>query len=154
MNGGNSNIQAISAGVMLFFYFLIMDQSGHSTELWLRSFNVLILLVMIGLPLIKMNDDEGIRYFPGLQKGIHITIASSVIFGFALWIYLASGISNFMPAMQEMSQLPEGVGALQVAMVAFFETLATGVIISFVLMQVMKRKIGKSRKERSETVHA
>ena len=126
----------------------------------IEQFNILSrdrnrLIIMRKVQLVSLRISRtGTNVIQVDQKGIHITIASSVIFGFALWIYLASGISNFMPAMQEISQLPEGVGALQVAMVAFFETLATGVIISFVLMQVMKRKIGESRKERSKTVHA
>lgn len=124
-------------------YFLIIDYVGLADEFYLRIFNILIVAFGVNLT-IKQNNREGIRgYVTNLKSGIITSMIGAILIVGSLLFYIQSnGGEEYL---QELSKgFLFGGGDLNVSYYCIgllFESIASSVIVTFVLMQFWKNEV-------------
>ena len=124
-------------------YFLIIDYVGLADEFYLRIFNILIVAFGVNLT-IKQNNREGIRgYVTNLKSGIITSMIGAILSVGSLLFYIQSnGGEEYL---QELSKgFLFGGGDLNVSYYCIgllFESIASSVIVTFVLMQFWKNEV-------------
>lgn len=132
---------AIYTGVSLIVYFLFMKLIGLETNFYLRIFNFFIMTG--GIYLLFRNaiirSDESIGYLDGLRMGLQFTIISVLIFIVFLGLYLKFIDRSFLQVMEESGLWAfNNVTISQASIGIFIEGMASGLIITFGLMQYFK----------------
>ncbi len=124
-------------------YFLIIEYVGLADEFYLRIFNILIVAFGVNLT-IKQNNREGIRgYFTNLKSGIITSMIGALLSVGSLLFYIQSkGGEEYL---QKLSKgFLFGGGDLNVSYYCIgllFESIASSVIVTFVLMQFWKNEV-------------
>lgn len=123
-------------------YFLIIEYLGLADEFYLRILNVFIIAFGINLT-IKQNNEDGIRgYFTNLVSGIITSMIGAVLSVGSLLFYI-----QYRGGEEYLQKLSKGFlfggGDLNVSYYCIgllFESIASSIIITFVLMQLWKNK--------------
>lgn len=124
-------------------YFLIIEFMGLADHFYLRILNIVIIALGVNLTL-KQNNADGIRgYFPNLVSGILTSMIGAILSVASLFFYI-----QFKGGEEYLSKLSKGFlfggGDLNLAYYSIgllFESIASSVIITFVLMQYWKNKV-------------
>ncbi len=132
---------AVYTGIALIVYFFLMKLIGLETNFYLRIFNFFIMTG--GIYFLFRNaivrSDESIGYIDGLRMGMQFTIVSVLIFIVFLGLYLKFIDRNFLQVMEESGLWSfDKVSITQASVGVFVEGMASGLIITFVLMQYFK----------------
>ena len=128
-------------------YFLIIEYLGLADQFYLRILNAVIIIFGVNLT-IKQNNADGIRgYFSNLISGFTTSMIGAILSVGSLFFYI-----QFKGGEEYLSKLSKGFlfggGDLNLAYYSIgllFESIASSVIITFVLMQYWKSKV--------ETIH-
>lgn len=126
----------------LIVYFLLMKLAGLETNFYLRSLNLFIMIA--GLFFLYRNtfvrgSDEGVGYLEGLLMGVQLTLISVVIFIVFLGVYIRFLDPEFMQVLESTGLwATSGVSITQAVIGILVEGLASGFMISFILMQYFK----------------
>ena len=124
-------------------YFLIIEYLGLADEFYLRIFNIIIIAFGINHT-IKQNNRDGIGgYFTNLMSGIITSMIGALLSVGSLLFYIQyNGGEAYL---QKLSKgFLFGGGDLNVSYYCIgllFESIASSIIITFVLMQLWKNKV-------------
>jgi|SRR5690606_9946879 len=138
---------AILTGGALIAYFLLMKLFGLETNFYLRIFNLFIMIG--GIFLLYRNtfirdgrDNEQIGYVQGLLMGLRLTIIAVVIFIVFLGIYIRFIDPGFLDILENTGLwASSGVSLAGAVIGILMEGIASGLIVSFALMQYFKAAI-------------
>lgn len=123
-------------------FFFLMKAIGFYEILGLRYLNVIFLLTGIIIAFSsyrsKKESDNEIDYLTGLKMGMHITFAAAIPFAIFMAIYLNID-KNFMIYIQQNAMFGEYLSPLSAAVATLLEGAASGVIITFMVMQYFKK---------------
>lgn len=124
-------------------YFLIIEYLGLADRFYLRILNIVIIAFGINLT-IKQNYQDGIGgYFANLLSGILTSMIGAVLSVGSLLFYITyNGGEEYL---QKLSKgFLFGGGDLNISYYCIgllFESIASSIIITFVLMQFWKNKV-------------
>lgn len=124
-------------------YFFIIDMAGLADEFYLRIFNLFIVAFGVNLTL-KQNNREGIRgYFKNLTSGIVTSMIGAILSVGSLYFYIEyRGGEEYLQSLSEGFLFGGGhLNSAYYTVGLLFESIASSVIISFVLMQYWKNKV-------------
>lgn len=124
-------------------YFFIIDLAGLADEFYLRIFNLFIVAFGVNLTL-KQNNREGIRgYFKNLTSGIVTSMIGAILSVGSLYFYIEyRGGEEYLQSLSEGFLFGGGhLNSAYYTVGLLFESIASSVIISFVLMQYWKNKV-------------
>lgn len=124
-------------------YFFIIDLAGLADEFYLRIFNLFIVAFGVNLTL-KQNNREGIRgYFKNLISGIVTSMIGAILSVGSLYFYIEyRGGEEYLQSLSEGFLFGGGhLNSAYYTVGLLFESIASSVIISFVLMQYWKNKV-------------
>jgi hypothetical protein len=124
-------------------YFLLIEYLGLADKFYLRILNLFIVGFGINLTL-KQNAVEGIRgYFANLISGIATSMVGAIIGVTGLLFYIKyQGGDEYLQTLSKGFLF--GGGDLNISYYCIgllFESIASSIIISFVLMQFWKNKV-------------
>lgn len=124
-------------------YFLIIEYLGLADEFYLRIFNILIIAFGINLT-IKQNNQDGINgYFTNLISGVITSMIGAILSVGSLLFYIQSkGGEAYLEKLSKGFLF--GGGDLNVSYYCIgllFESIASSIIVTFVLMQYWKNKV-------------
>lgn len=124
-------------------YFLIIEYLGLADEFYLRILNLAIVAFGINLT-IKQNYEDGVRgYFRNLISGIITSIIGAILSVGSLLFYIQyKGGDEYLQTLSKGFLF--GGGDLNISYYCIgllFESVASSIIISFVLMQFWKNKV-------------
>lgn len=130
----------------LIAYFLLMKLFGLETNFYLRIFNLFIMIGGIFFlyrnTFVRGNNDERVGYLQGLLMGAQLTIISVVIFIVFLGLYIKFIDPGFIGVLESTGLwATSGISVTEAVMGILIEGLASGIIISFALMQYFKSSI-------------
>jgi DMSO/TMAO reductase YedYZ heme-binding membrane subunit len=134
-------------GLSVFFcflmYFMIMRAVGLHEVFVLRYFNATFLVAGILYALLKEKKEAGneFNYRKGLQIGTFITLISVIPFCVFLYFYLTMD-DAFMDLIKESTEVKEFLSPGSVTGLVCIEGISSGEIITFIIMQFLKRKKG------------
>jgi hypothetical protein len=146
MKALTSSVQkiGIKTGVItslaLIAYFLIMKFLGLERVLEFRYFNFFILLAAISYAInkLKHENEEEDFYLKGMAIGFYTSVVAIFIFSFFISFYLAFIDPSFMKYIQTTVSHGQLFNTPVVFLILFMEGLASGVIITFTMMQFFK----------------
>jgi hypothetical protein len=133
-------------GFMIFIgiaiYFLLIEYLGLADQFYLRILNLFIVGFGINLTL-KQNAHDGIRgYFANLISGIATSMVGAILSVGSLLFYIEyKGGDAYLQTLSKGFLF--GGGDLNISYYCiglFFESIASSIIISFILMQFWKNK--------------
>jgi len=131
-------------GILLFGalagFFLVMKVFGLHEILAFRFLNFVFILGGILTAFFtykKKFGYKGIRYLTGIKLGFHVTLLGTVLFSLFMWAYLVIDTS-FMNYIIEHGAFGEYLTPIRAAGGVFMESLATGAILTFSFMQLLK----------------
>lgn len=138
---------AILTGGALIAYFLLMKLFGLETNFFLRIFNLFIMIG--GIFLLYRNtfirdgrENEQIGYVQGLLMGLQLTVISVAIFIVFLGIYIRFFDPGFMEILESTGLwATSGLSPSAIVLGIMMEGVASGLIVSFTLMQYFKAAI-------------
>ena len=109
----------------------------------LRYFNATFLVAGILYALLKEKKEAGneFNYRKGLQIGTFITLISVIPFCVFLYFYLTMD-DAFMDLIKESTEVKEFLSPGSVTGLVCIEGISSGEIITFIIMQFLKRKKG------------
>lgn len=124
-------------------YFLVIEYLGLADQFYLRILNIVIIAFGINLT-IKQNNSDGIRgYFPNLISGIITSMVGALLSVGSLLFYI-----KFKGGEEYLQKLSKGFlfggGDLNLSYYCIgllFESIASSIIITFVLMQFWKNRV-------------
>ena len=124
-------------------YFLIIEYLGLADEFYLRIFNIIIIAFDINHT-IKQNNRDGIGgYFTNLMSGIITSMIGALLSVGSLLFYIQyNGGEAYLQKL--FKGFLFGGGDLNVSYYCIgllFESIASSIIITFVLMQLWKNKV-------------
>ncbi len=129
--------------IALIVYFLIMSLVGFLTDFHLRYLNFFILLA--GIYFAKKRYIEAkkgqLEYLEGLLLGSFISAGAGLIFGMFVFFYLSYLNIDFMNYLREHAPFGDYLTPASAAFVIMMEAAASGAIISFIFMQLWKKKL-------------
>lgn len=129
--------------VGLIAYFLLMKVFGLETNFFLRIFNFVFIIAGVYLLLnamFKASDNE-FSYFAGLGAGMVMTVTAIIFFLVFLGAYVTYIDPKFMEVLEDSQMWGADLELFEIAFAIFVEGLASGLIISFALMQYFKKQI-------------
>lgn len=132
---------AIYVGLSLFAYFLLMDLIGLANHVELRFFNGVILALGLWGALSaasRTGKHFGLPYLTGIKTGIRLSTGASLMFVLLFLAYNAITGNAFLQDLYIQQVIPEYVSIWQLSILLFAEGLASGFIISFIMMQYLK----------------
>jgi hypothetical protein len=124
-------------------YFLIIEYLGLADEFFLRILNLFIVGFGINLTL-KQNANVGVRgYFTNLISGIITSMFGAVLSVGSLLFYISyKGGDEYLQTLSKGFLFGGGdVNISYYCIGLLFESVASSVIITFVLMQYWKNKV-------------
>ncbi|CAM4089772.1 hypothetical protein FLAN108750_09720 [Flavobacterium antarcticum] len=124
-------------------YFLVIEYSGLADEFYLRILNIVIIGFGINLT-IKQNHQDGITgYFTNLISGIITSMVGAILSVGSLLFYI-----QYKGGEEYLAKLSKGFlfggGDLNISYYCIgllFESMASSIIITFILMQLWKNKV-------------
>lgn len=132
----------LKAFIALGLYFLVLDSLGLAQSAFLRIFNIVIILYFINKS-IKYRIEEG-RNFLSLFVSAFFTNLIAVIFStisLALYISFFRGADHMSTLAQPMLSIGySNLSVSQFSFAIFAEGFASGVVLSFGLMQFWKNR--------------
>lgn len=133
---------ALFTGGALIAYFLLMKLAGLETNFYLRSLNLIIMIAAIFFlyrNTFVRGGEEGVGYLQGLLMGVQLTVISVVIFIVFLGIYIKFLDPGFMQILESTGLwATSGISVTQAVIGILVEGLASGFMVSFILMQYFK----------------
>ena len=138
---------ALKYGLLTFLgltiYFLLMRFAGLFQIIELRYLNGLFMVVAIwkALKFYKKNSQSELTYFEGLGLGTMTAVVAAVPFGLFVLFYLLID-SDFMAFLVANEMFGQYLNPPVLGFLIAFEGLVSGVMISFILMQYLKRQQG------------
>jgi hypothetical protein len=132
-------------GATLIFYFLIARFFQVNYLQGWRYGNILIVAAAIYYVLKqKTKEKKGLHYLSGLMTGMTTSIVPSVMSNAFLFIYLLLINPTYMEIMHH-KPLGEFMSPARIAVVFFTEETSAALIVTLILMQVFKLRIGNNR---------
>ncbi len=132
----------------LIAYFFIMESFGLTKMLEFRYFNFFILLagVYYAINSFKRIPDQEELYMQGIGIGVFTSAVAVISFALFMSIYLAYIDPGLMAYVKAHFFLPDLISGFSVFIIISLEGLASGLIISFCLMQYFKTYGLKTKK--------
>jgi len=139
----NTTKYGLSTALALIIYFLIMKLLGLEGNFALRFFNFFILIsgCYFLLKKIYSEGEGGTSYFTGLISGVVLTVTAVVVFTVFMAVYVLFIDPSFMAILEESQIWGSHLELEQAAFAIIIEGIASGVVISFALMQYFKKYI-------------
>ncbi|MEX1003283.1 MAG: hypothetical protein WDZ35_14280 [Crocinitomicaceae bacterium] len=140
-------IKSILIGLVLMFYFLMMDLGGLSDQIELRLFNAVILGIGLWLTLHKKAAEGGkygMDYFAGWKEGLRISFGAVVTFCILFIIYMSFAGTDLLAVLQSESYVPEFFTLWHFAAIILIEGMASGLVMTLMFMQYFKYKQRKN----------
>ncbi|MGZ5244733.1 MAG: DUF4199 domain-containing protein [Bacteroidia bacterium] len=134
----------IIATVVFIIVFLIA-RATHFNDFSFHFINYIFLAVCIALALNearKTIHKHRINYLPGLGIGFWTSVTTAMLFSLFLLLYSNVFNKGFIEEIRPFMPFSEYLSAGMISFVAFGETIAFGVIFSFIFMQLFKRNRG------------
>ncbi len=127
----------------LIVYFVLMKLLGLETNFLLRIFNfVFIIAGIYAMYRVMYNaPNEGPSYFAGLGAGVVLTVTAVLVFLVFLGAYVTYVDPSFMQVLEDSKIWGADLELVEITFAIFVEGLASGLIISFGLMQYFKNNI-------------
>ncbi len=141
-----SRNMGLMLGGFLLLFFLSMRGLGLAHEYYLRVFNAVIMLIIMGLGIKQYRaylDEENYGSFFDLYK-ICLRIAFIGIASFSVFLVIYLDIIDPV-FMQELEQLESPVPYLSPVMasaIVFIEGMGSALVFSYLLIQLMKKPSG------------
>ncbi len=138
-------VSCIRIGIMTFalliVYFAIMNMLGLHRILALRAFNILILGygIIRGMRRYARHTGPKFAYFTGIRIGALISLVAVVPFAILTGIYLSYDTA-FMNYLVDSLSMGSYLTPISVATGVAIEGLASGLIITFVVMPYFKEQ--------------
>ncbi|HTA61765.1 MAG TPA: DUF4199 domain-containing protein [Bacteroidia bacterium] len=128
-------------------YFLVMRAIGLHEVFMLRYLNALFLGggILLAMYSYKKNVKSDVDYKKGLQMGTFITLIAVIPFAAFIFLYLNID-DGFLGLVEKNVELREFVSPASVAGFICLEGLCSGSIITFIIMQLLKKKESKLHK--------
>ncbi len=125
-------------------FFLLVKALGFAHITQLRLINLLILFFAIRhvLRQERREDNNRLEYLTGLMHGTFLSILVSIGFAAFVFFYLSYLDRSLLQHMIQHEVFGEFLNPLSAALITFVEGLASGTVLSFVLMRVLKRDPG------------
>ncbi len=135
-------------GLILFVvftaFFLIMRFAGLGHIYWLRSLNIIILLVGIlgAIRSYKANSDANVfeDFFDFFKIAMRTALIGIGLFAIALALYLDLIDKAFMAELQEMESFGGLISPVSVSFLIFFEGMGSAFLCSYVGIQLLKTR--------------
>ncbi len=127
----------IAAGLII--YFLLMAQFQLTETIELRFMNFFIVFIGLFAVIKRSMRGENANYLRSFGRGALVGILSSVLFGFFMFIYLRILNPDFMLYLNANAPFGELLSPGSAAMVVMMEGAASSMIISFALLQLLKK---------------
>lgn len=127
----------------LIVYFVLMKLLGLETNFLLRIFNFVFIVAGIYAMYRAMYNapNDGPSYFAGLGSGIVLTVTAVIVFLVFLGAYVTYFDPDFMQILEDSQIWGADLELVEITFAIFVEGLASGLIISFGLMQYFKKNI-------------
>jgi hypothetical protein len=126
---------------MLIVYFLIMSSSGLLRYSGLRFFNYALLAAGLSFAFTEAKRkmrNHNITYLPGLGMGFMMVLVTAIIFSVFVFIYAQVINTSFLDMIWPGLSYSNGK-AYAIGIYVFGETLAFGLLLDIILIQVFKR---------------
>ena len=146
--------KSILIGLVLMFYFVMMDLLGLSKQIELRLFNAVILGVGLWMTLHQKSaegDRYGMKYFAGWKEGLRITFGAVTTFTVLFLLYMFFAGTDLLSVLQAKPYVPEFFTPWQFAVIIFFEGMASGLVMTLMFMQYFKYNQRKNAGKVSES---
>lgn len=129
------------AGAAMILYFLLMKLIGQETNLFLRFFNFVILMVATYLLHRKLFIAGGEKpsYVQGLTRGVLMNITAVVVLVVFIAAYTKFIDPEFVGVLEQSKIWGNHLSITNASFAVFMEGSASAVILSFVSMQYFKR---------------
>jgi hypothetical protein len=142
----NKDTSAIRVGLATFFglvaYFFLMKLIGLSHILELRFLNVIILGIGISVGIVRLKRELHERdfYLQGLAQGVYVTVVAVLFFAGFMGLYLSLIDHKLMDEIKQNAPMGFPVTGASIFGALVMEGLASGVVISFIVMQYLKQE--------------
>ena len=129
--------------LVLIVYFLLMKLAGQESNFALRFLNFFIIIGGCYFLLRNMysGPDADSSYFNGLISGVVLTVTAVITFTAFMAVYVLLIDPSFMSVLENSQIWGSHLELEQAAFAIIIEGIASGVVISFALMQHFKRFI-------------
>jgi len=127
----------------LIAYFLLMKLAGLVQIVELRMLNLFILIAGVGFAIreYKRSSDDEMDYLQGFGIGMLTTAVSVITFSLFIFFYLNLLDPAFMETIKQEEAFGQYLNPYMAALAIFFEGMGSGLILSFIIMQYMKRSM-------------
>lgn len=136
---------ALYTAAALIAYFFLMKMLGLEKNFYLRIFNLFIIgggIFFLYRNSLTKENKERIGYIQSLTSGALLTIISVVVFAVFLGLYIHYIDRQFLEVLDSSGLWSSsGASVSQAVLGVLIEGLASGLIISFTLMQYFKSAI-------------
>lgn len=138
----------------LIAYFLIMQSVGlgHVIELRFLNFIILAYGIYYGIMKLKAQTNEDDFYFRGLAEGVLISIVSVIPFAAFVSLYLEYIDPNLMNEIRQNVPISGYINGFSTFVVINLEGFASGVVISYVVMQYFSSTARHKQKNKRTTL--
>lgn len=142
----NKDASAVRVGLATFFalvaYFFLMKLLGLSHILELRFLNFIIIGagISVGIVRLKRELHERDFYLQGLAQGVYVTVVAVMFFAGFISLYLSLVDHKLMEEVRQNTPAGFPVTGASIFGALIMEGLASGVIISFIVMQYLKQE--------------
>ncbi len=122
-------------------YFLIMYMVGLAHIIELRNLNLFIMIpgLWFALNYFKENSNSHLNYFEGISVGTLTAVIAAIPFSIFMFFFMIYNV-DFMMRIKETVPFSQYVNPYIIAFIITFEGFISGVMMSFVLMQYLKKK--------------
>lgn len=127
----------IYVGLVVYFVFMKIFNFEQYTEL--RLFNFFIMLIGLYLLLRANYERSGGAYFENLFLSFKTISLSILLACVSLFIYLTWIDPDFLNTLESTMIWGKGLSKLQITIAIGIEGISSGLILSFTLMQYMKK---------------
>lgn len=125
-------------------FFLIMRLVGLAEIYWLRSLNLLIVLVFLRNAILSFKHESHSNYYDDFTDMFRIGLRTSFIgvglFSVFLALYLDQIDTPFMESLAVKESFGGQITAVSAAFIVFVEGMVSSMAASFVLIQLFKTK--------------
>lgn len=137
----------------LIAYFLLMKLAGLVQIVELRMLNLFILIAGVGFAIreYKRSGEDEMDYLQGFGIGMLTTAVSVITFALFIFIYLNFLDPAFMETIRQEEAFGQYLNPYIAAVAIFFEGMGSGLILSFIIMQYMKRSMLSDMKREEKT---
>lgn len=126
--------------VGLIAYFIIMKVVGLVHIVELRTLNFIILVTGIAMALKNYNQHQegGMAYLKGIGVGLLTSAVAVIPFAIFIFVYLQIDV-ELLNAIRNREPFGQHLNPYILAFVIAFEGFFSGLILTFIVMQYMKR---------------